>query len=66
MEAIEPGKPAVDYWNCFGRQLAEHHRRGQGRAFGWSSDNYIGRPFKRTSRAIIGWSFLASVVLDIS
>lgn len=42
MEVIEPGKPTDDYWSCFGRQLAEHHRRGQGRAFGWSSDNYIG------------------------
>ncbi len=27
--------PGVGYWERFGQQLAEHHRQGQGRAFGW-------------------------------
>jgi fructosamine-3-kinase len=42
MEAIVQTQPARDFWNHFGSQLAEHHRHGHGRRFGWSSDNYLG------------------------
>lgn len=47
MEAIEPGATSDDYWTVFGRQLAEHHRHGRSRTFGWSSDNYIGSTIQK-------------------
>ena len=47
MEAIEPGATREGYWAEFGQQLAEHHRQGRSRTFGWSSDNYIGSTMQK-------------------
>ena len=47
---IESGTRIPDYWETFGRELAQMHAVEQ-ETFGWSSDNYIGMTSqKNTSR----------------
>lgn len=41
MDFIESGKPRPDYWEIFGRQLADLHRNSH-TAFGLDTDNFIG------------------------
>lgn len=42
MEMIHRGTPVPDYWESFGRALAEMHRHSQ-EAYGLSHNNYIGK-----------------------
>ncbi|MGN6544387.1 MAG: fructosamine kinase family protein [Aureliella sp.] len=42
LEAIRTTEPKAGFWQSFGAQLAEHHRRGTSSQFGWASDNYLG------------------------
>lgn len=42
LEAIGATEPEPGFWQTFGAQLAEHHRRGTSSQFGWASDNYLG------------------------
>lgn len=43
LEYIERGSRAPDFWESFGRSLAELHRRNGVDRFGLASDNHIGR-----------------------
>jgi len=42
MEYISTGRPARQFSEIFGQGLAELHRSGQGAAFGFATDNYLG------------------------
>lgn len=41
LEWVEAARPAADYWEVFGRELAAMHGAPAGR-FGWDADNFIG------------------------
>ncbi len=42
LEAIDQARPPADFFERFGRQLAELHRSAVGAQFGWPTDNYLG------------------------
>lgn len=54
LEWIEKGKPAKNFWDSFGQQLALLHQQPQ-EYFGWTTDNYIGR-LKQSNKRHGSWS----------
>ena len=42
LEVIQSGRRSVDFFEKFGRQLAEMHRQGSNHQFGFKADNWIG------------------------
>lgn len=49
LEWVEAAPQAHDFWETFGRSLAEMHKAGTTAHFGWRRDNYIGTsPQKNT------------------
>lgn len=53
MEWVEKGKPAKNFWENFGFQLAWMHQQPQA-YFGWTTDNYIGR-LKQNNKQHSAW-----------
>lgn len=47
LEAIDSGRPAADFSERFGQQLAELHRRTTRDTFGFSHSNYLGSTVQR-------------------
>ena len=47
LEAIESSLPVADFWERFGRGLAQLHRRSVAESYGWNCDNYLGSSHQR-------------------
>lgn len=58
LEDLKPAKPCENYWEQFGRQLAELHRKTSPQ-FGFDHDNYIGSTPQRNQWTNDGHEFFA-------
>ncbi len=54
MEYIEQGRQSSDFWENFGRKLAEMHKQTS-ENFGWETDNYMGN-LKQQNNWTQSWS----------
>ncbi|MBN2659066.1 MAG: fructosamine kinase family protein [Spirochaetales bacterium] len=50
LEYIGSGAKRPEFWESFGRALAQMHRKGRGEGFGFERDNFIGSTLQKNDR----------------